>query len=162
MISFFRYRGRSTSFQKLDESCRSMENSGELIATPSLQLTRASSYEYDSSNDTNSSTNSATRGVIFHDIGGGGGGSQSSRELLYDQLCNMIAQEERDGYKCCDYLSYYPGRSSSENSKAKSSKSIDESCRTSICGWMYRVADHFAIDREGELLRIYMYNIHTT
>ena len=119
-----------------------MEDSGELIATPSLQLTRASSYDYDDSSNTNLSTNSATRG-IFQDIGGGG--SQSSRELLHDQLCNMIAQEERSGYKCCDYLSYYPKSKSSTKSK-----SIDEGCRTSICGWMYRVADHFAIDREGE------------
>ena len=130
-----------------------MDSPGEMIATPTLKLTRASSYDYDSGS---SSTNSASRGGITHCIVGAGSGSNSSKELIYDQLCNMIAQEERDGYKCCDYLSYYPGRSSSENNKAKSSKSIDESCRTSICGWMYRVADHFAIDREGELLRIFI------
>mmetsp|Transcript_27026 Transcript_27026/g.56306 ORF Transcript_27026/g.56306 Transcript_27026/m.56306 type:complete len:348 (+) Transcript_27026:276-1319(+) len=66
------------------------------------------------------------------------------QELLYDQLCNMVAQEERAGYKCCDYLRYY----SPQQGVSRASKSIDEGCRTSICGWMYRVADHFAIDRE--------------
>ena len=160
MISFFRHRRPSHKFQKLDDSNNNMDSPGEMIATPTLKLTRASSYEYDSGS---SSTNSASRGGgITHCIGGAGSGSNSSKELIYDQLCNMIAQEERDGYKCCDYLSYYPGRSSSENNKSKSSKSIDESCRTSICGWMYRVADHFAIDREGELLRVYMYYMYTT
>ena len=137
-----------------------------MIATPSVKLTRASSYDYESSSGGGgiSSTNSATRGGICI-AGGGVSGSSSnnnnrspaSSELLYDQLCNMIAQEERDGYKCCDYLSYYPGRSPSSSltdirkSKSSKTKGIDEGCRTSICGWMYRVADHFAIDREGKL-----------
>jgi len=165
-------RKPSHKFQKLDDSSRSssnttMDSSSDMIATPSVKLTRASSYDYDSSSGGGgiSSTNSATRGGICI-VGSGVSGSnnnntrsQASSELLYDQLCNMIAQEERDGYKCCDYLSYYSGRSPSSSSstdirKSKSSKTkgIDEGCRTSICGWMYRVADHFAIDREGKLL----------
>jgi len=163
-------RKPSHKFQKLDDSSRSssnttMDSSSNMIATPSVKLTRASSYDYESSSGGGgiSSTNSATRGGICI-VGSGDSGSnnnntrsQASSELLYDQLCNMIAQEERDGYKCCDYLSYYPGRSPSSSStdirKSKSSKTkgIDEGCRTSICGWMYRVADHFAIDREGKL-----------
>ncbi|KAL7530857.1 hypothetical protein ACHAXR_003714 [Thalassiosira sp. AJA248-18] len=94
-----------------------------------------SSVEHHSSG----SSRNTRQGDIIH-----GGETRASRELLYDQLCNMIAQEERDGYKSCDYLSYYP----QEPERPKASKNIDEGCRTSICGWMYRVADHFGIDRE--------------
>lgn len=73
-------------------------------------------------------------------------------DLVYDQLCNMVAQETRDGYKCCDYLRCYYSPHSLQPEKERSAKKIDEGCRTSICGWMYRVADHFSIDREGEFV----------
>ena len=109
------------------------------LATPSLKLTMVSS----ASEQQLDGSSQSTQGGIIHGIE-----SQASRELRYDQLCNMIAQEERDGYKCSEYLSYY----STQPEKRRVSKNIDEGCRTSICGWMYRVADHFAIDREGELL----------
>eukprot|EP00581_Thalassiosira_minuscula_P000706 CAMPEP_0183737462 /NCGR_PEP_ID=MMETSP0737-20130205/52073_1 /TAXON_ID=385413 /ORGANISM="Thalassiosira miniscula, Strain CCMP1093" /LENGTH=337 /DNA_ID=CAMNT_0025971747 /DNA_START=141 /DNA_END=1154 /DNA_ORIENTATION=+ len=69
---------------------------------------------------------------------------QASRDLLYDQLRNMMTQENRGGYKCCDYLSYY----SPQSEKPRASRGIDVGCRASICSWMYRVADHFSIDRE--------------
>ncbi|KAL7538485.1 hypothetical protein ACHAWF_006144 [Thalassiosira exigua] len=75
-----------------------------------------------------------------------GAQTRASRELLMDQLRNMIAQEDMDGYKCCDYLSLY----FIQSNKQRATKKIDEGCRTSICGWMYRVADHFAIDREAQ------------
>jgi hypothetical protein len=88
------------------------------------------------------STSSVRGGIVFGDD------AQSSRNLLYDQLHNMIAQEERDGYRCCDYLSFYPVQLEDR----KTPKRIDAGCRTSICGWMYRIADHFKIDREGEFV----------
>ena len=112
-----------------------------VLSAPSLKLTMVSSTEHPSS--VWSRNGSQGQGSISHSAE-----VQSSRELLYDQLCNMIAQEERDGYKCCDYLRYY----SPQSEKPKASKNIDEGCRASICGWMYRVADHFSIDREGELV----------
>ncbi len=77
--------------------------------------------------------------------------NHSTLELLYDQLYIMVAQEEVAGYRSCDYLSYY----SHQADMPKAQKSIDLACRTSICGWMYRVADHFLIDREGTLRMIY-------
>ena len=124
-----------------------------VLATPTLKLLRVSSYEYSSSSGSSRNSGATTGCTVNH-------GSSivetapANRDLLYDQLCSMIAQEERDGYKCCDYLSYYSMRPSpsSEEKKSKSLKNIDEGCRTSICGWMYRVADHFSIDREGELV----------
>eukprot|EP00571_Detonula_confervacea_P009607 CAMPEP_0172318214 /NCGR_PEP_ID=MMETSP1058-20130122/34187_1 /TAXON_ID=83371 /ORGANISM="Detonula confervacea, Strain CCMP 353" /LENGTH=357 /DNA_ID=CAMNT_0013032975 /DNA_START=109 /DNA_END=1182 /DNA_ORIENTATION=- len=106
-----------------------------VLATPSLKLTMVSSTDYQSSD---SPRDNALGGIIH------GVNPPSSRELIYDQLCNMIVQEARDGYKSCDYLRYY----STQSEKPKASQDIDEGCRTSICGWMYRVADHFAIDRE--------------
>ncbi len=110
-----------------------------LTSPQSLKLTMVSSF--DDHFPSHSQCNSVRGGIIY------GVGAQSSRDLLYDQLHNMIAQEKRDGYKCCDYLSFY----SLQPEKRKTPKNIDASCRTSICGWMYRVADHFTVDREGEL-----------
>lgn len=101
---------------------------------PSVRLTMTSSVEPDSIRQNN--------GIAYD-----GGEPHATRGILYDQLRNMIAQEERDGYKCCDYLSFY---SPEHEEKPKATKSIDEGCRTSICGWMYRVADHFCLDREGK------------
>lgn len=110
-----------------------------LTSPLSLKLTTVSSFG--DHFPSHSQCNSVRGGIIY------GVGAQSSRDLLYDQLHNMIAQEKRDGYKCCDYLSFYP----LQPEKRKTPKNIDASCRTSICGWMYRVADHFTVDREGEL-----------
>lgn len=106
-----------------------------VLATPSLKLTMVSSNDYQSSDS-----------PMCNALGGSTHGANSpyNRDLIYDQLCNMIAQDARDGYKCCDYLRYY----STHSETPKASKNIDEGCRTSICGWMYRVADHFDIDRE--------------
>ena len=90
------------------------------------------SYSYRSSIDNNGD------GIVHEE-------NRCSRELLYDQLYNMIAQEEVAGYRCCDYLSYY----SPQPEMPRAQRTIDVACRTSICGWMYRVADHFMIEREG-------------
>lgn len=109
--------------------------------TPAVRLTMVSSAEPHSGGS--SPTPHHNGQVATYDAV-----SAASRDLMYDQLCNMIAQEERDGYKCCDYLSHYSPNQPSE--KSKGSKSIDEGCRTSICGWMYRLTDHFGIDREGK------------
>jgi len=109
----------------------------ELPPTPSLKLTMVPSTHHASPS---SSNDAQSQGSSMY-----GANARSSRELIYDQLRNMIAQEEKDGYKCCDYLSYY---SVHPKKPRKASKNIDEGCRTSICGWMYRVADHFDIDRE--------------
>ncbi|KAL7444079.1 hypothetical protein ACHAXH_009925 [Discostella pseudostelligera] len=106
-------------------------------STPSMDLTMLTpfgSHSYHSSIGDNDGGINRMRGVE----------NQCSRELRYDQLYNMIAQEEVPEYGCCDYLSYY----SPQAEKPKIQKSIDVACRTSICGWMYRVADHFMIDRE--------------
>ena len=46
---------------------------------------------------------------------------------------------------------HFKGWTSGRDRTMLKTKGIDEGCRTSICGWMYRVADHFAIDREGKL-----------
>lgn len=102
------------------------------LPTPSFQLTLVTLADHHT--DGRGTKWDAFRGID----------AKASRELRYDQLCNMIAQEERDGYKCCDYLSYY----SMQPAKSRASKNIDGGCRTSICSWMYRVADHFSIDRE--------------
>jgi hypothetical protein len=96
---------------------------------------------FDDCYPSHSQSNSVRGGIIY------GVDAQSSRDLLYDQLHNMIAQEKRDGYRCHDYLRFY----SLQPEKRKTPK-IDAGCRTSICAWMYRVADHFTIDREGELM----------
>jgi hypothetical protein len=111
-----------------------------LISAPSLKLRMVSSFDDHFSSH---SPRSNVRGGIIYGVE-----AESSRDLLYDQLYKMIAQEERAGYRCCDYLSFY----SPQPEKRKSPKSIDANCRTSICKWMYRVADHYAIDREGELM----------
>lgn len=91
--------------------------------------------------------------------------TRENPHLRRDQLRNMISQEERDGYKCADYMSYYSSTSSSSNIQSDllgngfsevacrktsgSSKKLNVSCRSSICEWMYRVIDHFGADREG-------------
>lgn len=69
-----------------------------------------------------------------------GTGSPASRDVQCDQLVTMLRQEERDSYRCCDYMQNYPHQGE---------KSINEVCRTSIAEWMYRVVDHFRVDREG-------------
>lgn len=104
-----------------------MDRPGILIA-PSLELATAiSSFDQYISH---SPKNSAQVGIIH------GVEAQTSRDLLYDQLYNMIAQEEREGYRCNYYLRFF------------SPRTIDESCRALICAWMYHVADEFEIDRE--------------
>ena len=113
-----------------------------ITSARSLRLTIVSSFD-DQFPSHSPSTNSVRGGNLFGDDD-----TLSSRYLLYDQLHNMIAQEERDGYRCCDYLSFY----SVQLEDRKTPKRIDAGCRTSICGWMYRVADHFTIDREGEFV----------
>ena len=107
--------------------------------TPSMDLTMVTPYGGHSYHSSTGANDDSTIRVIGAKI-------QCSRQLLYDQMYNMIAQEEVIGYRCCDYLSYY----SCQAEKPKAQKSIDVACRTSICGWMYRVADHFMIDREGK------------
>ncbi|KAL7470549.1 hypothetical protein ACHAXS_010810 [Conticribra weissflogii] len=89
--------------------------------------------------------------------------SYESPEMRRDQLRSMISQEERDGYKCTDYMSFYDSTSETSTTSfltnnefgdiatAKGygcSKQLNISCRTSICEWMYRVIDHFSADRE--------------
>ena len=78
----------------------------------------------------------------------GGAGSHASREVQYDQLTTMLRQEERDSYQCCDYLQNYPS-AYDDDALSQGEKSINEACRTSIAEWMYRVVDHFRVDREG-------------
>lgn len=112
-----------------------------LSSTPSMDLIMVTPF---GSHSYQSSTGENDDGMISLP----GNEGQCSQELLYDQLYNMIAQEDVIGYKCCDYLSYY----SHETDKPKAQRNIDVACRTSICGWMYRVADHFMIDREGKLM----------
>lgn len=83
----------------------------------------------------------------------------SSRDMRRDQLRAMMIQEDREGYKCSDYLSYYTETSSvietvggdvgcTLRRPAIVVKNLNVSCRTSICEWMYRVVDHFGVDRE--------------
>ena len=72
----------------------------------------------------------------------------ADKELMFDQIATMLSSEEK--YKSCDYLLYYANESS--DGARTSSRSIDEGCRTSISAWMYRVADHFQINREGKSL----------
>lgn len=89
-----------------------------------------------------------------------------SPEMRRDQLRSMISQEQRHGYQCSDYMIYYASRAE-ETSMTSTlsmknefgdiantngngcSKQLNISCRTSICEWMYRVMDHFSVDREG-------------
>lgn len=91
----------------------------------------------------------------------------SSRDMRRDQLRAMMIQEDREGYKCSDYLSYYTETSSvietvggdvgcTLRRPAIVVKNLNVSCRTSICEWMYRVVDHFGVDREG------MFDCHST
>ena len=75
-----------------------------------------------------------------------GDGAAADKELMFDQIATMLSSEEK--YKSCDYLMYYANESA--DGARTSNRSIDEGCRTSISAWMYRVADHFQIHREGE------------
>lgn len=84
------------------------------------------------------------RRSIFTD----GAGTPASRDVQYDQLTTMLRQEERDSYRCCDYLQNYPS-GFDDDALSQGEKSINEACRTSIAEWMYRVVDHFRVDREG-------------
>jgi hypothetical protein len=101
-----------------------------VVSAPSLELATAIS-SFDQHPHTHSPRNCAAQGCIISNV-------DLSRDLLYEQLYNMIAQEEREGYRCTDYLRHY------------SPRTIDESCRTLICAWMYNVVDEFEIDRESE------------
>ncbi|KAK1741634.1 cyclin family protein [Skeletonema marinoi] len=76
-----------------------------------------------------------------------GAGTHASRNVQYDQLTTMLRQEERDSYRCCDYLQNYPS-GFDDDALSQGEKSINEACRTSIAEWMYRVVDHFRVDRE--------------
>ena len=74
-------------------------------------------------------------------------------ETRCEALRAMIAQEEVESYRVCDYLKSY------EKCKDKGNDRDDGRCpllnstsRMSICEWMYRVVDYFGIDREGECL----------
>lgn len=89
--------------------------------------------------------------------------NKNSLELRFDQLRGLLALENKEGYKCYDYLSFYSpspdesGRrrlSEFSDSKTRESRDgqknkIDEHCRTAICEWMYRVLDYFGVDREA-------------
>lgn len=108
-----------------------------VVSAPSLELATAIS-SFDQHPHTHSPRNCAAQGCIISNV-------DLSRDLLYEQLYNMIAQEEREGYRCTDYLRHY------------SPRTIDESCRTLICAWMYNVVDEFEIDRESESM-FYWYN----
>mmetsp|Transcript_5675 Transcript_5675/g.11120 ORF Transcript_5675/g.11120 Transcript_5675/m.11120 type:complete len:416 (-) Transcript_5675:83-1330(-) len=88
-----------------------------------------------------------------------------SPEMRRDQLRSMISQEQREGYRCTDYMIFYASRAEETSMTTKlsmknefgdiastngngCSKQLNISCRTSICEWMYRVIDHFSADRE--------------
>ena len=77
-----------------------------------------------------------------------GTGTHASRDVQYDQLKTMLRQEERGSYRCCDYLQNYPS-GLDDDTLSQGEKNINETCRTSIAEWMYRVVDHFRVDREG-------------
>lgn len=83
-----------------------------------------------------------------------GARSHASREVQYDQLTTMLRQEERNSYRCTDYLQNYPS-AFDDDSLSQGEKNINEACRTSIAEWMYRVVDHFRVDREGKLYFIF-------
>lgn len=74
----------------------------------------------------------------------------ASQNVQYDQLTTMLHQEERGNYSCCDYLQNYSS-GFDDDTMSQGEKSINEACRTSIAEWMYRVVDHFRVDREGKL-----------
>ena len=92
----------------------------------------------------------ASRDGDREEIFSGTGSCTSRRDEQYDQLTTMLRQEERDGYHCCDYLQNYSSNVD-DSVLSLGEKSINELCRTSIAEWMYRVVDHFRVDREGKL-----------
>ena len=68
-----------------------------------------------------------------------------------ESLSAMMAQEDLDIYRVCDYLESYDQRDyDDDDNDAERGNHLNATCRTSICEWMYRVVDHFGVDREGK------------
>jgi hypothetical protein len=74
-------------------------------------------------------------------------------DLRRDTLSAMVAQEALEMYQCCDYMVSYD---QTEDDDEGFGNHLNETCRTSICEWMYRVVDHFGVDREGEVCSLLM------
>jgi hypothetical protein len=72
-------------------------------------------------------------------------------ETRREALSAMLAQEVLDVYHVCDYLESYDQTDDEEdNLDDGKGNHLNAICRTSICEWMYRVVDHFGVDREGK------------
>lgn len=69
----------------------------------------------------------------------------------YEALRAMIAQEDEESYRVCDYLKSYQ-KSEDEGYDRDDGRCplLNSTSRMSICEWMYRVVDYFGVDREGE------------
>lgn len=87
--------------------------------------------------------------------------SASCPEMRREELSVMMTQEKLEVYQCCDYLAapddddhefcdYSDDDDEDEIDAMDAGSSLNAACRTSICEWMYRVVDHFGVDREGE------------
>ena len=85
--------------------------------------------------------------------------SASSPEMRREELSVMMTQEKLEVYQCCDYLAAedderdfcdYSDDEEDEVDAVDAGNSLNAACRTSICEWMYRVVDHFGVDRQGE------------
>lgn len=62
----------------------------------------------------------------------------------------MMSQEDLEVYQVCDYLESYDQSEDEEENDDGRGNHLNAACRTSICEWMYRVVDHFGVDREGK------------
>uniref|UniRef100_A0A7S2I9H3 Cyclin-like domain-containing protein n=1 Tax=Helicotheca tamesis TaxID=374047 RepID=A0A7S2I9H3_9STRA len=67
------------------------------------------------------------------------------REDVVDRLAAMDMQAQST-YGCQDYLN--------REIIAGNGKCVEKACRTQICEWLYRVADHLNIDREVVMMAI--------
>ncbi|KAL7480869.1 hypothetical protein ACHAW6_006534 [Cyclotella cf. meneghiniana] len=85
--------------------------------------------------------------------------SASCPEMRREELSAMMTQEKLEVYQCCDYLAapddddhelcdYSDDDDEDEIDAMDAGSSLNAACRTSICEWMYRVVDHFGVDRE--------------
>eukprot|EP00593_Proboscia_inermis_P002370 CAMPEP_0171293818 /NCGR_PEP_ID=MMETSP0816-20121228/2171_1 /TAXON_ID=420281 /ORGANISM="Proboscia inermis, Strain CCAP1064/1" /LENGTH=324 /DNA_ID=CAMNT_0011765077 /DNA_START=80 /DNA_END=1054 /DNA_ORIENTATION=- len=76
------------------------------------------------------------------------GSGESRVDELVDCLATMKLQEMNSLYKCCDYLSRRQKAKIKSSSNATAESRLERTYREKICEWMYRVVDHFRVNRD--------------
>lgn len=76
------------------------------------------------------------------------GSGEARVDELVDCLATMKLQEMNSLYMCCDYLSRRQKAKIKSSSGSTAESRLERTYREKICEWMYRVVDHFRVNRD--------------